>query len=338
MVQAGPEHRGEPRQGSNRLLRRLALASLVSQIGIVITGGAVRLTGSGLGCPTFPRCTDDSFVTTAESGLHGAIEFGNRLLTFVLAAIALATLVAVWRSRPRRRDLVVPAAVLLAGIPTQALIGGVTVLTGLNPWVVMLHFMVSAGLIGVAVVLVRRVGEAPGPHTVVAVGSQWLRWLSGVIVLVGYAVVYLGTVVTGSGPHAGDPDSPRTGLDIQNVVQLHVDAVFLFLGLAIGFWFAAKALGSPGRTARAAGTVLVVALAQGVLGYAQYLLGIPELMVALHMLGASLLVAAVVDQWLSTRERVPMAVPASPAPAQPSHPGHTEETIAARASSTSGDR
>jgi cytochrome c oxidase assembly protein subunit 15 len=291
----------------SRAVRRLAIASLVSQIGIVVTGGAVRLTGSGLGCPTFPRCTDDSLVNTPEYGVHGYIEFGNRLLTFVLAAIALATLVAVVRSRPRRRDLVVPSVVLLLGIPVQALIGGVTVLTQLNPWVVMLHFVASAVLIGVATVLVKRTREPSGPVRPVGGGTagQWLRRLSAVVVAVSYVVVYLGTIVTGSGPHAGDDAARRTGLDVEAVSQLHVDAVFLLLGLTVGMWFAARAAGSPGRVAQAAALLLAVELAQGVVGFAQYVTGLPVLLVGLHMLGACLLVVAAVWLLLATRERIP---------------------------------
>jgi cytochrome c oxidase assembly protein subunit 15 len=293
----------------SRTVRGLAVASLVSQVALVVTGGAVRLTGSGLGCPTFPRCTEDSFVNTPEFGVHGFIEFGNRLLTFVLAAIALATLVAVWRMRPRRRDLLVPAVLLLLGIPVQALIGGITVLTQLNPWVVTLHFVASAVLIGVATVLVGRTREPAGPVRPVGGGEAgtWLRRMAGVVVALGYVVVYLGTVVTGSGPHAGDQTARRTGLDVESVSQLHVDAVMLLLGLSVGVWFAAKAAGSPGRVARAAGVLLAVELAQGVVGFAQYFSGLPVLLVALHMLGAALLVIAAVALLLSTRERVPAA-------------------------------
>lgn len=292
---------------SDRIVRRLAVASLVSQVGIVVTGGAVRLTGSGLGCPTFPRCTEDSFISTPEMGIHGAIEFGNRLLTFVLAAIALATLVAVLRQRPRRRDLVEPAAVLFLGIPIQALIGGITVLTELNPWVVMLHFLVSAGLIGVATVLVRRSREPAGPVRPIGggVAGLWLRRLAWVVVGVSYLTVYLGTVVTGSGPHAGDEGSARTGLDVTTVSQLHADAVFLLVGLTIATWFAARAAGSPGRVARAAGVLLGVELAQGVIGFAQYFSGLPILLVGLHMLGAGITIIAAVSLLLSTREKVP---------------------------------
>ncbi|MGA7688119.1 MAG: COX15/CtaA family protein [Jiangellales bacterium] len=292
---------------TSRSVRGLSLASLVSQIGIVVTGGAVRLTGSGLGCPTFPRCTDDSYVNTPEFGIHGFIEFGNRLLTFVLAAIALATLVAVWRARPRRRDLVEPAVVLFLGIPIQALLGGITVLTDLNPWIVMLHFVASAALIGVATVLVRRTREPAGPVRPIGggVAGFWLRRMAWVVVAVTYVTIYLGTIVTGSGPHAGDDMAQRTGLDLESVSQLHVDAVFLLLGLTVGMWFAARAAGSPGRVAHAAAVLLGVELAQGAIGFAQYFTGLPIILVGLHMLGATLLVVAAVSLLLSTRERVP---------------------------------
>lgn len=294
------------RAPSVRLVRRLAVASLVSQIGIVVTGGAVRLTGSGLGCPTFPRCTEDSYVNTPEYGIHGFIEFGNRLLTFVLAAIALATLVAVWKLRPRRRDLREPATVLFLGIPVQALIGGITVLTELNPWVVMLHFVVSAVLVAVATVLVQRSREPAGPVRPIGAGvaGLWLRRLAVGIVATTFVVIYLGTIVTGSGPHAGDDMAQRTGLDPESVSQLHVDAVFLLLGLTVGMWFAARAAGSPGRVARAAAVLLAVELAQGLIGFVQYFTGLPIVLVGLHMLGAMVLVVAAVLLLMSTRERV----------------------------------
>jgi len=293
---------------SDRLVRGLAIASLVSQAGIVVTGGAVRLTGSGLGCPTFPRCTQDSYVNTAEYGIHGFIEFGNRLLTFVLAAIALATLVAVLLQRPRRRDLVEPAVVLFLGIPIQALIGGITVLTELNPWVVMLHFVASALLIGVATVLVKRTREPAGPVRPIGGGQAgtWLRRLAAVVTAVVYVVVYLGTIVTGSGPHAGDEAAQRTGLDVESVAQLHVDAVFLLIGLTVGTWFAARAAGSPGRVAQAAAVLLGVELAQGLIGFTQYFTGLPVVLVGLHLLGSTILVMAAVWLLLATRERVPL--------------------------------
>ncbi|MGH8774679.1 MAG: COX15/CtaA family protein [Jiangellaceae bacterium] len=288
---------------SEHVLRRLALASLVSQVVIVVTGGAVRLTGSGLGCPDWPHCTDGSLAPTPAMGLHGDIEYANRLLTFVLGVIAAATLLAVVRTlrsdRPRR-DLLVPATVLLLGIPAQAVIGGITVRTDLNPWVVMLHFLCSATLVGIATLLVRR-AQRPGGAAPAPLGSPWLQRLALATLVAAAAVVYLGTVVTASGPHAGDPDSRRTGLDLAAVTHLHADSVFLLVGLTVGLYAAARAVGSPGRLARAAGVLLVVELAQGLVGATQYRLELPELLVGLHMLGAALIVVAAVDAWLAAR-------------------------------------
>lgn len=291
---------------SDRVIRGLALASLISQMGIVVTGGAVRLTGSGLGCPTFPKCTEDSWVNTPEHEVHGFIEFGNRTLTFVLGFIALATLVAVLTQRPRRRDLIWPAVVLFLGIPVQALLGGITVLSELNPWVVMLHFVASAVLIGIATLLVRNSREPAGPVQVIGASESgtWLRRLAWLVVAVTYVTVYLGTIVTGSGPHAGDERARRTGLDLESVTQLHVDSVFLLIGLTIGAWFAARAAGSPGRVAQAAAVLLGIELAQGAIGFVQYFTDLPEVLVGMHMLGSTMLVVAAVWLLLSTRERV----------------------------------
>ncbi|HEX6233090.1 MAG TPA: COX15/CtaA family protein [Jiangellaceae bacterium] len=296
---------------SERVIRGLAIASLASQVGIVVTGGAVRLTGSGLGCPEWPQCTPSSLLATPEMGIRGAVELGNRTLTFVLGVIAALMLAAVWRTlrsdRPRR-DLVVPSVVLLLGIPAQAVIGGMTVWSGLNPWVVMLHFMCSAALIGVATVLVRR---AQRPLGVVPprVDSPWLSRLALITVAAAYLVVYLGTIVTGSGPHAGDPNSPRTGFDVASVSQIHAHAVALLVGLTIGLYAAARALGSPGRLAAAASVLFIVELGQSLIGAVQYILELPEVLVGLHMLGAALLIAAAVDAWLASRW-LPVARPA----------------------------
>jgi heme a synthase len=288
---------------SDRTLRRLAAASLVSQISIVVTGGAVRLTGSGLGCPEVPRCTEDSLIPTPELGIHGLIEFGNRLLTFVLGTIALAMLLATvrtLRSDSPRRDLIVPSVTLVLGIPAQAAIGMATVRTLLNPWIVMLHFMCSAALIAVATILVRR-AQRPSGAIPAEIGSPWLRRLATVMLAAAFGTVYLGTVVTGTGPHAGDRESPRTGLELESVAQLHVHAVCLLLGLSIGLFFAARAVGSPGRAARTAAILIGVELAQGAVGVVQYLLDLPVLLVGLHMLGAALLIAAAVDAWYAAK-------------------------------------
>ena len=281
-----------PTSFSPATVSRLALANAVANGLIVVTGGLVRLTGSGLGCPTWPRCTDDSFVTTPEMAGHGLIEFGNRLLTFVLAAVAIATLVAVWRSP--RRDLRLLAAVTFLGIPVQAALGGVTVLTGLNPWTVAAHFLISAVLVALATTLWLRSRE-PG------VGQPLLR-RPFVLLVWGIAattavVLAIGTVVTGSGPHSGDvPEDPdtaplRMGFDPELMSQLHADAVFLLLGLTIALLVALHATDSPDRVRRAARDLLVVQLAQGVVGYVQYFTDLPVALVLMHMLGAVLVTA-----------------------------------------------
>ena len=304
---------------SPAVVSRLALANAVANGAIVVTGGAVRLTGSGLGCPTWPRCTTESFVATPELAGHGVIEFGNRLLTFVLAAIAVATVVAVWRSA--RRDLRPLAVLTFLGIPAQALLGGVTVLTGLNPYTVAAHFLVSIVLIALATVLWLRSRE-PG------VGRPLLRRPLALLVIgiaaVTGAVLVLGTLVTGSGPHSGDvdeddvPTGDRMGFDVELVSQLHADAVFLLLGLTVALLVALYATDSSGRVTRAARDLLVVQLAQGVVGYVQYFTDLPVALVLLHMLGAVLVTAFTARLVWSVRgpaSELPLDTPAQPATA-----------------------
>jgi heme a synthase len=263
---------------------RMAMANLIANVGIVVTGGAVRLTGSGLGCPTWPRCTDQSFVPTPELAGHGMIEFGNRLVTFLLAAVAIATVLVVWRSA--RRDLRGLAVASLLGIPAQAALGGVTVLTGLNPWTVAAHFLVSMVLVAVATTLWLRSRE-PGVGRPLVRGPFAL--LVAGIAAVTAVVLLIGTVVTGSGPHSGDPAAGRTGFDPELVSQLHADVVFLLLGLTVALLVALYATDSPGRIRRAARDLLIVQVVQGVVGYVQYFTGLPIVPVLLHMLGAALI-------------------------------------------------
>jgi len=280
-------------------IRPLAIATLVTNILIVVTGGVVRLTGSGLGCPTWPRCTDESFVPHGALGIHGIIEFGNRMVTFLLAAVAIATLVAAWRYG--RRSLVRLAFVLALGVPAQAAIGGVTVLTDLNPWVVAFHLLVSLAMIGVSVVLLRRLREGDGPP-LLSVPEPAAR-LVRVTFVVGWVVLYVGTVVTGSGPHAGDVDAPRNGLDPQGLSQLHSDVVFLLLGLTIGSLLALRAAGGPPRAVRAAAVLLGVLLAQGLIGFVQYFTDLPVVLVGFHLLGAALVSAALTWLLVGVRDR-----------------------------------
>ena len=276
-----------PTAFSPATVSRVALANAVANGAIVVTGGLVRLTGSGLGCPTWPRCTDESFVATPELAAHGVIEFGNRLLTFVLTAVAIATVVVVWRSA--RRDLRPLAVLSFLGIPAQALLGGITVLTGLNPWTVAAHFLVSMVLVAVATTLWLRSRE-PG------VGQPLLRRPFELLILgiagVTAAVLVLGTVVTGAGPHSGDKNAAdRMDFDPETVSQLHADLVFLLVGLTVALLAALYATDSPGRIRRAARDLLVVQLAQGVVGFVQYFTDLPIVLVLLHMLGAVLITA-----------------------------------------------
>jgi cytochrome c oxidase assembly protein subunit 15 len=289
------------RAPSRHTLRRLAQATLVANIVIVVTGGAVRLTGSGLGCPTWPSCTDASFVPHDALGVHGFIEFGNRMLTFVLAAVAITTWIATMQYRPARRSLRVLATLLALGIPFQAMLGGVTVLTDLNPWIVAGHLLLSMAMVGLAVLFLRRIDEqdkpalptVPAPVAVLARSTFAVAW----------TVLYVGTVVTGSGPHAGDEDSPRTGLDPGAVSQLHADLVFLLIGLTVGTFFAFRAVGAPERAQRAAGWLLGIELAQGAVGFTQYVTDLPVVLVGIHVLGASLVSAAATWVVLGVRDR-----------------------------------
>ncbi len=269
-------------------VRPLAWASLVANVVIVLTGGAVRLTGSGLGCPTWPRCTSESYVAHGSLGFHGAIEFGNRLLTFVLVAVAVATLVAAWRQG--RRDLRRLAVLLALGIPAQTVIGGITVLTGLNPWIVGFHLLVSMAMIAVAVALVRATRRdvpvsGPSPRRSV------LAPLAGATLVATWVVLYLGTVVTGSGPHAGDLESRRTGLDPAAISQAHADAVFLLVGLTLALVLLTRATPVSAEVRRAAAALLALELAQGAVGFVQYATGLPVGLVAVHLLGAALISA-----------------------------------------------
>jgi cytochrome c oxidase assembly protein subunit 15 len=281
-------------RATTRPVRALAVASLVSQILIVVTGGAVRLTASGLGCPEWPRCTPDSIVATAEMGIHGVIEFGNRLLTFVLTAIAVAMLVSLWNLRRERPELFRLAVALLAGIPVQAVIGGITVLTNLNPWVVGWHFIVSMALIATATVLVHRafLGTAAARLFHEPLAPALLRQLlAAAAVLTGITVI-LGVVVTGSGPHAGDQGAARNNLDPELVTRMHAAPVYLLVGTVILAVVLGYRAGVAPKLRKALMLLAGVVLVQGGIGYAQHFLHLPVALVALHMLGASLLVAA----------------------------------------------
>lgn len=307
------------RRPSPRTVARIALAAVIANIGIVVSGGAVRLTQSGLGCPTWPRCTGSSLVPQDHPGtssFHMAVEFGNRLVTFIVLGTAIACVVAALRMRPRRRDLVRLAWLQPLGIAAQIVLGGITVLVDLNPAAVASHFMLSMGIIAATVALYVRAGE--GDMSAVPTTGPELRWLARALVPVVLLLLAAGTVVTGTGPHAGDASSPRFGFSIEQVAQLHVDLVWVTVGLTFALVLATRLTGGHRALLRAATVLLGLELAQGVVGYTQYFLGDPAAIVALHVLGSALVWAVAVRTAFTVRARdgVPTVdLAAGPAPA-----------------------
>lgn len=341
-------------------LRLFVWLSLATQILIVVTGGLVRLTGSGLGCPTWPKCTDDSLVSTQEMGIHGIIEFGNRLLTFVLLIVALLTFITVVRRaeiaselmaptlsffggvalfivglvvhnflglgpeaiatfaaslivmlafavivvrRAKRLEpagLVWPAFLLGVGIILQAVVGGITVLTELNSWIVGLHFVISMFLIAIAALLVWR--ALPKPVTPI---SNLNSRLAPLTVVVGLVTTLVGVVVTGAGPHAGDANTPRNGLDLEVWQHYHSYPGYLMLALIslqlISQYRTSGKLWSDLST-RILTILFAVTLSQAAIGIIQSRLGVPEFLVAAHMLGAAVLAALITFQFLSAKK------------------------------------
>ena len=269
-------------------VRRWGWASVIVNIGIVVTGGLVRLTGSGLGCPTWPQCTDSSYVPHAALGMHGAIEFGNRLLGFVVAAVAIGTWLAVMRYRPIRRDLRRLATAAALGVPLQAVIGGVSVLTGLNPWIVSAHFLVSPIIITLTVSMMRRSRTSPYPHT-----PPVVRALATASVVAVWLAVAIGTLVTGAGPHSGDPDTGRNGFDEELISQLHADVVFGLLGITIALVIATRVTATSRTLRKLAAWLLAAELLQGAVGFTQYFTHLPWVLVLIHMFFAALLIALV---------------------------------------------
>lgn len=277
---------GRPRASaalrSAAVLRRLALGSVLVNVLIVVTGGVVRLTDSGLGCPTWPSCTDASLTPTRAYSFHGVIEFTNRQLTFLVAIFAVAT----WVVAMLRREQRTLATVAAASIPAQAVLGGLTVRTHLNPWLVAAHFLLSMAILFVTGWLWWRVRL----HTAYVAVPGAARILAWATVLAAAAALAIGTVVTGSGPHAGDLDSNgqvrRIGLRVSSMAQLHADSVMILIGVSLGLLALLHAVNAGAGVLRAAWVLLGVELAQGIIGYTQYFLHVPPLLVGFHMFGA----------------------------------------------------
>jgi heme a synthase len=299
-------------------MRVLAVAAVVAQAGIAVTGSIVRVTGSGLGCPTWPECFPGSLVPTPHPEVEPItqwIEFGNRLLTFAVVLVAGACLIAALATRPQRTRLTVLALVQPLGVVAQAVIGGAVVRLGLVWWSVAVHFAVSMVLVWLAMQLVEAAGDGDGPPRRRVSGP--VRGLVATSTAVLAALLVAGTFVTATGPHAGDAATPRLNLNMASVAQLHADLLFAYLGLLVGLGFALRAVAAPDGVWRRYVVLVAVVLAQGALGGVQYSLGVPEVLVSLHVLGAALVTVAAAALWAGLTERPHVAVtstPPTPAP------------------------
>ena len=291
-------------------MRRLALAGVVADTVIMSTGAAVRLSSSGLGCPDWPQCSAADIVASKNAGqtlLNTWIEFSNRLLNFPLVIIAGLIFIAAWRFRPdghRRRDLVWLAAAQPAGVMAQAVLGGIVVLTNLNPVTVSLHFLLSASIVAAAVALHVRCAE-PDAAPVTEVRRD-LRLLSAALVGVTGLMLAAGTVVTGTGPLAGNAAAARYKLPLEGVTQLHADIGWLLAGLAVALVLGLRLSGAPPRAVRAGWVMLAALGSQGVIGYIQYFTHLPAGLVWVHVTGSVLVWIAVLRLYFALRDRSPV--------------------------------
>lgn len=287
---------------SPRTVQRAAFAAVLMSVVIVVTGGAVRLTGSGLGCDTWPKCTGDSLIVTQEQGFHGAIEFGNRMLTYVLCAAVGWAITAARCAKPWRRSLTRLGWLQFAIVMGNAVLGGITVLTGLNPYSVAGHFMLATSLITVTTITWQRTREGDGPARP-RVPSP-VRKLAWALVAATLVLIAAGTVVTGSGPHAGDSSEiKRMPFDWSATAHVHAFSAWVVCALGIAMWLVLRVVDAPADTRARARDLLIVLLSQGAIGYVQYFTKVPEALVAAHMLGSCLVWIAVLRVALSLRER-----------------------------------
>ncbi|MCI2958558.1 COX15/CtaA family protein [Agromyces atrinae] len=272
----------------DRRIRIFAWLSFVCETIIIATGGAVRLTGSGLGCPTWPTCTPESLIPTPEMGIHGIIEFANRTMTGVVGIIAVIVLVLCWNLRTERRDLFLLAQIVVLGVIAQALVGGVTVLTGLNPFIVGFHYIASLSLVCVTTAFIVRMGATPGPRALVV--PRWFSGLvhatSGVLAL----TIIFGVLTTASGPHSGDKAAGRTGFDSELLEHIHAWPGYALFALTVVLLIAALRVRF--RGARWIAVLLAVEIVQIVVGLIQARNGLPPLLVGIHMVLAALTAAA----------------------------------------------
>lgn len=288
--------------------RAIAFAVILTQGGISVTGAIVRVTASGLGCPTWPQCFPGSFTPvphTEVAGIHQAVEFGNRLITFLVVLTAAAAVLAVTRAR-RRREVLVYAWLMPASTVAQAVIGGITVLTGLLWWTVAIHLLVSMAMVWLSVLLFVKIGEPDDGVRVRAVPKA-LRQLTFVSALALAAILVTGTFVTGAGPHAGDKSIeqpvPRLQVEITTLVHLHSSLLVAYLSLLVALGFALLAVRAPRAVRIRLGVLVAIVVAQGTVGAVQFVTGVPAALVAVHVAGAAAATAATAALWASMRQR-----------------------------------
>ncbi|WP_243745099.1 COX15/CtaA family protein [Streptomyces hainanensis] len=294
-------------------VRRAALAALLMSVVIIVSGGAVRLTGSGLGCDTWPRCSDDSLVATTEMGLHGAIEFGNRMMTYVVSAAVGWFIIAARSAEPERRSLTRLGWAQFWVVMSNGIIGGITVLTELNPFIVAGHFLAAMALLTTTTLAWLRTREGDGPPRPL-VGPPVRRAVLGLTALAACLVI-AGTAVTGSGKHAGDDsDIERMPFAWETVTRVHSLLAWAVVLGAVAIWIGMRLMDAPPGPRARAGELILVLLGQGVLGYVQYFLDEPELLVGMHLFGATLVWIAALRLLLAIREREPVAATATEPP------------------------
>lgn len=314
---------------SLRIQRAIAVAVILTQGGIAVTGAIVRVTASGLGCPTWPQCFPGSFTPVPHAevpGIHQAVEFGNRLITFLVVLTAAAAVLAVTRAR-RRREVLLYAWLMPASTVAQAVIGGITVLTGLLWWTVAIHLLVSMAMVWLAVLLFVKIGE-PDTGTPARQVPRALRQLTLLAGMTLAAVLVTGTLVTGAGPHAGDKSVeqpvPRLMVEITTLVHLHSSLLVAYLALVVGLGFGLLAVRAPRPVRVRLGVLLGLVVAQGLVGAVQFATNVPAALVAVHVAGAAACTAATAALWASMRQR------AEPEPLEGGLDRHGEVALAGR--------
>jgi heme a synthase len=286
---------------SPRAYRRVTFVAALALAVIILTGAAVRLTGSGLGCPTWPQCEPGQLVAKSASDSHQQIEFWNRAFTGVVSiAVMLAVLGSLVR-RPRRRELTWLSIGLVGGVMAQAVLGGLVVKKVLAPPFVMGHFLLSIVLLWNAILLHHRAGQPEGRSRPVV--DRTLLNLGRAVFVLACAAIVTGTVVTGTGPHAGDKRAARLDLVLTNVARVHGATVMVFLAVVLTTLWLAYRRRAPGPVRRALNVLLLVLVAQAGVGYTQYFTGVPVILVAVHVAGATALFTATAALYLTLRER-----------------------------------